>query len=111
MLIVRIISYISFGVAVLSLAVAIGEAEFILLALSISTAISGVLMLALDKIITTLTEIRDTIVGPTQVEGSTDTSIDLPTENHEITKSTPAKSLEEISADIERMKSKQLPES
>jgi hypothetical protein len=105
MLILRIISYTCFGLAGLGTIFALGEGEIMLMSLSVSTAIAGVLMLALDKIVTTLTEIRDTIVGPTQVEGSTDTSIDLPTENHEITKSTPAKSLEEISADIERMKS------
>lgn len=104
MLILRIISYICFGIASVGIVLAIGEVEVMLLAMSVSTAIAGVLMLALDKIVTTLTEIRDSIASPRQAVGAVDILIDKPTENSN--QSTPARSLKEISVDIERMKSK-----
>ncbi len=69
------------------------------------TAIAGVLMLALDEIVTTLTEIRDTIIGSRHAEGPADTSTVQPADTNEVNKSAPTKSLEELTADIDRMKS------
>lgn len=105
MLILRIISYTCFGLAGLGIIFALGEGEIMLMSLSVSTAIAGVLMLALDKIVTTLTEIRDTIICSRQAEGPADTSTVQPADTNEVNKSTPTKSLEELTADIDRMKS------
>ena len=105
MLILRIISYTCFGLAGLGIIFALGEGEIMLMSLSVSTAIAGVLMLALDRIVTTLTEIRDTIIGYGHAEGPADTSTVQPADTNEVNKSAPTKNLEELTADIDRMKS------
>ena len=74
MQIIKIIAYVCFGLAGLFVISAIAMGELALVAvvtLSMSVAVMGALLLALDKIISTLIEIRDAVVGsgiePTEV--------------------------------------------
>ena len=82
MLVVRIVSYISFCVAGVSFVLAIGGAKFMLLALTVSAVIAGVMMLVLDKVVTTLVEIRDAIVGQTRL-AATDDALEIIAERNE----------------------------
>ena len=80
----------------------IGEGELILLIMSVSTAIAGILMLALDVIISTLQEIRDALIQPTKTPSDATQS----TEGQLQEASVSTKSLADITADIERLKNK-----
>jgi hypothetical protein len=103
MQIIKIIAYVCFGLAGLFVLLALAGEEFALIAVSISVAVMGVLLLALDKIISTLVEIRDAVVG----SGIEATEVMVqPTSVDEAIAAKPARSIQEISADLERLKSK-----
>ena len=103
MQIIKIIAYVCFGLAGLFVISAIAMGEFAPVAVSISVAVMGVLLLALDKIISTLVEIRDAVVG----SGIETTEVMVqPTSVDDAMEAKPARSIQEISADLERLKSK-----
>jgi hypothetical protein len=101
--IIKIIAYVCFGLAGLFVILAIAGEELVLIAASISVALMGVLLLALDKIISTLVEIRDAVVG-SGVETTEVTVQSTSVDEAEAAK--PTRSVQEISADLERLKSK-----
>ncbi|MBL4750912.1 MAG: hypothetical protein JKX71_10095 [Amylibacter sp.] len=59
MIILRYIGYAAFLLAVVTLVAALNLDDILLLAPSIALALSGVVFIAFDKVITTLCEIRD----------------------------------------------------
>jgi predicted RecB family endonuclease len=103
MQIIKIIAYVCFGLAGLFVISAIAGEELALIAVSISVAVMGVLLLALDKIISTLVEIRDAVVG-SEIEATEVMVQSASVDEAEAAK--PARSIQEISADLERLKSK-----
>lgn len=98
-----IIAYACFGLAGLFVILAIAGEEFALVGVSISAAVMGVLLLALDKIISTLVEIRDAVVG-SEIEATEMMVQSASVAGTEAAK--PTRSIQEISAGLERLKSK-----
>ena len=103
MQIIKIIAYVCFGLAFLIVILAIGSEEFSMIYVSITVAIMGVLLLALDTIISTLVEIRDAVVG---AGGKATEATAQSTSVNQVENAKPARSVQEISADLERLKSK-----
>ena len=99
---IKIIAYTCFALAGLGIILGIGEGELILLVMSISTAIAGILMLALDVIISTLKEIRDALIQQTEIPSDATQSTEVQLQETSVS----TKSLADITADIERLKNK-----
>lgn len=78
MIILRYIGYAAFLLAMLMLAVALNLGDIFLLAPSIALALSGVVFIAFDKVITTLCEIRD-LLKPIEAINENELLIEEPT--------------------------------
>jgi len=64
---IKVFAYICFGLATVGLLIALAE-EPEMLAPALVLFVTGVLLTALDKIITTLVEIRDALTGKSDIE-------------------------------------------
>ena len=102
MVLLQALGYISFGLGVLLVIAGVSTEDFVFFNGAISLLISGVLFLAIDKIVTTLVEIRDAVRGDienkSQAVGVTTKSAE------EDSFAEPTKTLAELSADLEKMK-------
>lgn len=102
--IIRIFSYVCFGFSALSLFLTFVE-DLFFVSYIITFFVAGVLLLALDKIIVTLTEIRDALQRNEIPIVETDSFAEGTTVNFDqnVNQSS-TKSIEEISADLARLK-------
>ena len=103
MQIIKLFSYTCFGLAGLGVLIGLGNEELAFLALAVSLVVAGILLMALDKIITLLVEIRDAAVG-VGVQPIQPTILTPNIANTET--SIPEKTMEELSADLKRLASK-----
>ena len=103
MQIIKLFSYTCFGLAGLGVLIGLGNEELAFLALAVSLVVAGILLMALDKIITLLVEIRDAAVG-VGVQPFQSTIVTPNTANTET--SIPEKTMEELSTDLKRLASK-----
>lgn len=87
------IAFICWALAAVAVAVAIGTESPFFIIPAVSLAISGVLFAAFERIIALLTEIRDALAGPELV--SEPASPTTPAEE---------RSIEEVTADLNRLK-------
>ncbi|UOA25940.1 hypothetical protein [Pseudosulfitobacter sp. DSM 107133] len=98
MLSLRLFAWAAFAVAALCIVVAIAAEALILISPAIAALISGVLFLAADRAIFLLTEIKDALKGTQPaIEPSLDTTPSAARET---------RSIEEISRDIENLKTR-----
>lgn len=110
MLVLAFLAYACFALAALLGILAIGEGEPIFLAAAISLVVSGVLFLALNKVIETLLQIRDAIKasgGGERISSGNDAIASRQEDNkadHKIGVKAPQKSIAELSEDLERLK-------
>lgn len=93
----KLLAWIAYGLAALCALAGLGTEDILFVVPAVVAAISGVLFTALEKIISALHAIRDVL----------QTSEAAPTEdvNGQIDRA-PTKSLEELTGDIDRLKSK-----
>jgi len=71
---IRVFAYICFGFSAIGLLIGLVE-EAVMLIQALVLFVTGVLLTALDKIITTLVEIRDALTGKSVVEPNDTASV------------------------------------
>ena len=101
---IRIFAYICFGLAALGVFLALVE-EFFFIFHAMVIFVTGALFMALDKIITTLVEIRDALLMKSRsidVEMYTGSDDSHPSE----VESKTVRTVQEIQADMDRLKSR-----
>ena len=96
---IKVFAYICFGLAALGLLIALAE-EPVMLAPALVLFVTGVLLTALDKIITTLIEIRDALTGKSDIERTEAANV----KNTETVNQKPIRSAKEIADDLKRLK-------
>lgn len=96
------IAYACWALAALALIICLREGDVLLFAGSVSVAISGVLFFAFERVISLLTDIRDTLQGGAKNEP--EPLLAPQTDTPPMTEK-PTRSLAELSADLDRLKS------
>lgn len=104
----KIISYICFGFAALGLLLAAATEELVFVISAITMLVTGVLIIALNKIITTLVEIRDALLGESNLGARENANVGTHDDVgvYDAQEARPQRSIQEISADLDRMKKK-----
>lgn len=98
MLALRFCAWGAFALAAFVGAVGLANEAVMMITAAISAAVSGVLFLALDRIIELLDAIRSAVSGPNEEAVASETTQMQPTP--------PTRSIGELSSDIEKMKAK-----
>ena len=96
---IKVFAYICFGLAAVGLLIALAE-EPVMLVPALVLFVTGVLLTALDKIITTLVEIRDALTGKSDIERREIANV----KNTETVNQKPIRSAKEIGDDLKRLK-------
>jgi hypothetical protein len=99
MQVIKIFAYICFGFSALGLMLALIDNSFFI-AHALVMFITGVLLMALDKIISTLVEIRDALLGSNPLVLEQEIAVVGMVDAD----ARPARSLQELSADLEKLR-------
>ena len=104
MTILNWIAYFIWFLAACIAFLALANEEFILLSMAIGTAIAGTFLFYFGRIVFLLSEIRDALVD----EPEQTSEVDEPEQTAEppLDATKPVRSIEEVSADLKRLKSK-----
>ncbi|MGR1582434.1 hypothetical protein ACSSNL_13330 [Thalassobius sp. S69A] len=102
------LAYAAWALAAVSVLIGLTDGGFEFFVIAISIAISGVLFFAFGKVISLLSDIRDSLASPTDESEQTDHDSTLPMmplyPGQPIVDEAAPRSIEEISTDLERLK-------